>query len=527
MTLNEGQKRAADIVLGGQTCFLSGPGGTGKSYLIHHLYTELLTRGFGVAVTALTGCAALLLAHVKAKTLHSWAGVGLAREPATVLAANIKKYGGKSLRNWLLTDTLIIDEISMADPEFLDKLNEIGKIVRRSSKPFGGIQIVFVGDFYQLPPVQKRVEGGEEPLMTFAFESNAWKECAPRVICLTQIVRQADPVFQTLLNEARRGGTLSDPSIRLLQDRQREEWTDLVIKPTLLFSRRAEVDMINMKNLKALLKDTATFYKPHTVFTDAFPKDLDKKSEKVQRAIAKLDLNAPYHPDLELRVGAQVMLVYNLDVEDGLVNGSRGVITGFCETLPKLPMVQFVNHSAPIKIGECTWESEDISGLKRLQIPLICAWAITIHKAQGATLDSALIDIGPSTFEKGQAYVALSRVRSLDSLYVYDLDPEAFKSHPKVTAFYDSLPPDSDALPPPKEAPKHVNLENVPKTKKGDACQNCLLRMERGLGACSSHASAQTATYDFVEEAPKKGASTTTAKEGFMTLFGKPTVGAR
>ena len=133
------------------------------------------------------------------------------------------------------------------------------------------------------------------------------------------------------------------------------------------------------------------------------------------------------------------MLVYNLDQEAGLVNGSRGVVEGFTDTTPSLPNVLFQGCAAPIAVGEQSWESEDIEGVKRSQIPLMIAYAITIHKAQGSTLDCALIDIGPRTFEVGQAYVALSRVKSLESLYIHELDPLACKAHPKVVEFYQTL----------------------------------------------------------------------------------------
>jgi ATP-dependent DNA helicase PIF1 len=160
---------------------------------------------------------------------------------------------------------------------------------------------------------------------------------------------------------------------------------------------------------------------------------LTKDHPDVKRAIEKLDKDAPYVVELILAVGAQVMLLTNLDPQQGLVNGSRGVVVGFDGM--GIPLVQF-RHGQPIPISASTWESEEIEGLSRKQIPLRLAYAITIHKAQGATLDSALIDIGSNTFEYGQAYVALSRVKSLESLYIWDVEPTAFRAHPKVKEFY-------------------------------------------------------------------------------------------
>jgi ATP-dependent DNA helicase PIF1 len=258
------------------------------------------------------------------------------------------------------------------------------------------------------------------------------------VILLTEIVRQSDPVFQGVLNEIR-FGKISQESLDILNARKLDSWQTLEIKPTLLFSRRAEVEMINDKNMRSLPKDGAMTFHAHTDFTAVLERGLTKESERVKRAVEKLDLNAPYKPSLELRIGAQVMLLTNMDVENGLVNGSRGIVTGFSTEVPKGPLILFLGRSASIPVPEASWESEDIEGLKRTQIPLMCAWALTIHKSQGATLDSALIDVGPRTFERGQAYVALSRVKSLESLYIWDLDPAAFKAHPKVVEFYNAL----------------------------------------------------------------------------------------
>jgi ATP-dependent DNA helicase PIF1 len=162
-------------------------------------------------------------------------------------------------------------------------------------------------------------------------------------------------------------------------------------------------------------------------------KKSDLNTQEVQWRIDRLDKDAPYEKEVCLKVGAQVMLLANLNQEAGLINGSRGVVKGFSDGLP---VVQFASMTVPVKLHQ--WRAEDVQ-IEREQIPLRLAYALTIHKAQGASLDSAFIDIGSSTFEYGQAYVALSRVRSLDALFVYDLDPKAFKVHPAVKAFYESL----------------------------------------------------------------------------------------
>lgn len=424
------QQRAFKAIQEGKSIFLTGPGGTGKSFLLRTLYEKIpeLT-GKQIAITAMTGCAALLIGRF-AKTLHSWAGIGLGRDSPATLATSIRR-SGKALRRWLGTDILVIDEVSMLTPELLEKINEVAKVIRRCNQPMGGLQIVFVGDFYQLPPVNKEKERETQ----FVFESPLWKTIVQETVQLTKILRQDDPVFQQILTEARTG-VLSEESLKILAARQDRSWQQLQIRPTLLFTRRAEVDNVNDRNLKAL-QGERRYFKAETVFAPIeATKGLTESSPAVKQAIEKMDKDGSYMVELTLVKGAQVMLLSNLDHEAGLVNGSRGVVVGFEEK--GVPLVQFLKGS-PIPISPVSWESEEIEGLARKQIPLRLAYAITIHKAQGATLDCALIDIGTSTFEYGQAYVALSRVKNLQSLYIWDIEPTAFKTHPKVKEFYQYL----------------------------------------------------------------------------------------
>lgn len=447
--LNEGQRAAYEAVVRGEHVFITGPGGTGKSFLMNCLFDTLPRQtGRTVALTALTGCAALLL-HPRAKTLHSWAGVGLARDCVPILVKNIKKSRRAALR-WLQTDILVIDEVSMMTPEFLEKLDEVGRKIRRNDfLPFGGLQLVFVGDFYQLPPVAKN-DDGSSCETKFAFESTLWKKVNPKMYELTQIVRQKDPVFQEVLNEARRG-EVSKKSLRILSKRMDLDFSKEEIKPTMLFTRRAEVDDINYSYLKKLTTERKS-YKAKTIFLPtANNQGLTEHDPILQKAIAKMDYDAPYSPDLVLAVGAQVMLIYNLEPESGLVNGSRGVVVGYgCvdEKDEKLsnkdldnellvPIVKFKNGQQR-PIGHASWELPDFPGISRAQIPLKLAYAVTIHKSQGSTLDCALVDVGENTFEYGQAYVALSRVKDMDSLYIHDLSVSAFKAHAKVKEFYNT-----------------------------------------------------------------------------------------
>ncbi len=442
-TLTQQQLSVIDHLLEGENLFLTGGGGVGKSYLLSVIYTEfpgLKKRLFAaknpgsisklprIQMCAMTGCAALLLGH-KAKTLHSWAGIGLGKGSVSELYVKIRR-NQKSMKNWLCTDLLIIDEVSMMTAELLDKLNEIGKKVRGNKKPFGGIQVLLVGDFFQLPPVNKSDEATK-----FAFESDAWKELITSSIELTEIQRQKDEKFQKVLKEARIGA-LTKESCELLAGFQGRDWKENKIRPTLLFPRRAEVDMINDSNLRALTGRRYT-YKARLVYDGKIPEGFSESNEGFQKALQMFDSDAAYAKELELMLNAQVMLIANTDPDSGLVNGSRGVVVGFCPST-ELPIVEFLNGVRK-PVGTHTWPIEDYEFVSRAQVPLRLAYAVTIHKSQGATLDSALVDIGSGVFEYGQAYVALSRVRSLEALYVYDFDPTAFKAHPKVKAFYKAL----------------------------------------------------------------------------------------
>lgn len=426
--MDEDQQRAVDLAKSGKSFFLTGAGGTGKSYVIKNIVEALNKDGRDVALTAMTGCAALLLGK-GAKTLHSWAGIGLGKEAAEVILMKLRK-AFKAKKNWIAADALIIDEVSMMMPDLLDKLDVIGKGMRRSTLPFGGLQLILVGDMFQLPPVNKESKGA-----FFVFEAKTWKSYIQDSVVLRTIHRQTDPEFLKILDEAR-SGVLSRESLKILETRKTQEWKRLEIKPTLLFTKRADVDQINLTQLNKCEGEDKIF-RAKTMKTQAF-----LTSHTVQQvtdyAIEKMDKNGAYIPELSLRKGAQVMLLTNKYMDFGLVNGSRGIIEKFCDGPSGYPMVKFRNGEVLI-IEPHVWESEDVEGLQRQQIPLRLAYAITIHKAQGATLDCALIDIGDNTFEYGQAYVALSRVRSLDCLYIWDLTPRAFMVHPKVQAFLETV----------------------------------------------------------------------------------------
>jgi len=420
-TCENEQKAAIKAVLNGDSIFLTGPGGSGKSYLLEVLRQEFKKAGKVLAVTAMTGCAALLLG-THAKTIHSWAGIGLGKGSVDSILMSIRK-NGRHKKNWKDTDCLVIDEVSMLTPQLLTLLDEVGQRIRRSRESFGGLQIVFVGDFYQLPPIYK------EEKLAFAFQSDLWKMVVKSVHELKTIHRQKDPIFQTILNEARKG-EISDESYKILEERKMAVWKGQAIRPTMLFTRNEDIDTINRSYLGKLTGE-------EHIFKATTESTMVGSPEEIAYKIQRLDKDAPYEKELCLKVGAQVMLIHNTNIELGLVNGSRGVVKGF--DTDGVPLVKFMSCLELRRVDPAEWKSDGDVPIVRKQIPLRVAYALTIHKAQGASLDSALVDIGPSTFEYGQAYVALSRVRSLEALYVHDLDRRAFRVHPAVKEFYETL----------------------------------------------------------------------------------------
>jgi len=431
-SLSEKQRLAFDAIQEGQNVFLTGPGGTGKTYLIG-LIKETLPN---VAVTAMTGCAALLLGQ-GAKTIHSWAGIGLGTGGFEQMIGRIRMMK-KAAVAWRNTRTLIIDEISMMTPDILELLDKVGKRLRNSSRPFGGLQVVFVGDFFQLPPVAKGVE------TAFAFQSSIWNATIEKTVALDRIFRQEDSAFQKILDEARIG-EISVKSLATLKLRCSLDYSGELIKPTILLARKADVELINKGSLDALPEEPRLY--------SAKTKNGKHPPSEVKKIVEKMDANNPYVPELVLKKGAQVMLIKNVDPENGLVNGSRGIVTDF--TPQGKPVVHF-KVGTEVTVDYEIWASDHDSPVERIQIPLCLAYALTIHKSQGATLDCALIDVGPKIFEYGQAYVALSRVKSLEGLYISSVSAEAFRAHPTVKSFYSG----TYQAPPPKQVVPELKTES-------------------------------------------------------------------
>lgn len=366
----------------------------------------------------MTGCASLLL-NCKATTIHSWAGISihLNRKVSEIARTSLLKYGVK--RRFKMVDILVIDEVSMLSQKLFEVLDLIGKSARGNSMPFGGIQLIFSGDFFQLPPI-----GDDETSRAFCFESSLWNITFRKQVELTSIFRQKSDTFVKILNQVRKG-RISRKSYDILCGCIGKK-IDGDIKPTRLYPLLKMVDKINKAHLEALDGEVRTY----TAKVYNLKSNVDEKTVESFKSQIMCSLS------IDLKIGAQVMCIVNMDLNSDLpiCNGSCGIITNFSNGYP---VVKFSN-GLEIEIKQHSWVSFDQS-VKIEQIPLILAWSMSIHKSQGSTLDMAEIDIGSGIFEYGQTYVALSRVKSLDGLYITSIDPWQIKANPKVLKYYENL----------------------------------------------------------------------------------------
>lgn len=410
------QQQAYNYMKDGTNIFITGSAGVGKSQLIKTFidrYKDTKIMG----ITSTTGISALIFGGT---TLHSFLGIGLGK--GSVKDISEKIFNRSYLyKRWNEIEILIIDEISMLSPELFDKLEEIARIIRHNDSPFGGIQLILSGDFCQLPAI-----GSDN----FCFESKKWKECINQTIYLTEIMRQKNKDFQECLNNIRLG-IISKNTRKLLNSRINSEIkNDFGIKPTKLYCTNHSVDTINNQELDKLAENDPDFYE-YNIELHPLP---GTKNTSFLIDKHRKNCNAP--DTLQICIGAQVMLLYNLDLEGGLVNGSRGVVTNFIEDVP---IVKFLN-GREIVIDYHTWEIEENQKkiLHIIQIPLRLAYAITAHRSQGSTIDCVEIDM-TNVFDYGQAYVMLSRVKSIENLNILGIDYTKIKAHPKATEYYASL----------------------------------------------------------------------------------------
>lgn len=411
------QRQALRVMLSGASVFLTGPPGAGKTYVLNDFIKRAQRHNKTVAVTASTGIAAT---HIGGTTIHSWSGLGI-KDHLSDWDRDRLQSTDRLVKRYNAADVLVIDEVSMLHGKRLDMVNETCKLMRKSQAPFGGLQVILVGDLFQLPPVNR---GGE--LVDFAHTSAAWQELAPQICYLTEQHRQLNDGLLDLLN-AMRKGEVDDFHEAMLRERlEAEPEEDEPV--TRLYTHNIDVESINQKHLDALDSDIKSF-----------AMETRGAAPKVEQLIKSV--LAPQN--LELKKGAEVMFVAN-NYGSGFVNGSRGRVVGFKDDLP---MVELVGSNRILRVEKHSWALEE-DGNKRaevVQLPLRLAWAITIHKSQGMSLDAAEIDLSRS-FTPGMGYVALSRVRSIDGVYLKGINNLALAMHPQIFAFDVDLRSASDML---------------------------------------------------------------------------------
>jgi len=425
------QETALSILKTGRNVFLTGEPGSGKTHTVNRYIPYLKQLKIKAAITASTGIAAT---HINGMTIHSWSGIGIKKKLTDADIRKIRKYRGKKIDK---TAVLVIDEISMLDASILDLVDTVCRVIKGSELSFGGMQVVFVGDFFQLPPVRRE----DEAPYKFAFESRAWQTAHPAVCYLTEQHRQSDSELVGLLSAIRSGDVL---------DFHYECLDRCLVKPlnnqkiTKLFPHNADVNKINMEELNKLPGSPVSFI---------------MKSKGNERFVEQLKKGCLSPEELKLKKGAVVMFTKN-NFELGYVNGTVGTVVGFDPVRGKTslkegssadyafqasrtsngvdeeetsPIVK-TRTGRKITVEPVQWAVEENSEVvaKIEQLPLRLAWAMTIHKSQGATLDEAFVDL-KGAFVQGQGYVALSRVKTLAGLYLNGYNENALKVHPLVS----------------------------------------------------------------------------------------------
>lgn len=411
----------------GRNIFLTGPGGVGKSYYINKLKDELKDE---IVLTSTTGVSSY---NLKAMTIHSFTGIGVFKvgDKVESVIKKMKKFSSTyeqiktRVRRYSI---IVIDEVSMLGKGFLEMINEILKIIRGNDRVFGGYQVIFTGDFMQLPPVNDN----------YCFYSDVWKELNFKVIQLTKLYRFNDDLYSSILSRVRLGKNTKEDNTELykryfaykkykddIENEEKEpgidqDKTNLKIRPTFLYSRKVNVNDKNMEELDLNPNELIVF----------------KANYRDKHKLCRIDVDK-LDNTIYLKIGAQVMLTVNFDIDLGLVNGSRGVVTKYEDGLL---YVKFLNGmDISFSRHEYVFEEDGKVMYRMDQFPFILAYALSIHKVQGCTLDYAIIDIGHSVFEENMSYVALSRVRNLEGLFLSNFQPYKIMPSKEALEFYESI----------------------------------------------------------------------------------------
>lgn len=460
---NENIENIIKILDDKKSVFITGGAGTGKSYILRKLKKHY--KGY-LHLTSSTGISAI---NINGQTIHSWAGIGICNKKIPILVSEIKNKNRAQYKKLITARMLAIDEISMLTSDCLDYLNSFLKNIREDNAPFGGIQMIFIGDFFQLPPViiNRKIENKD-----FCFSSNAWKEVNPKNIILTEVKRQTDIEFVNILNDIRKGN-VSTKGIKLIWDRESECSCVVASEKGLnilrLFATNSEANKHNHDCIEKISGKDYTFKSEDKIewFSTNDPTETILLTEEVDeqskvwknfnddcRAVKQLKLKC----NTELKTGCRVMLLQNINLEEQLANGSCGTVVNIDSNLNyvdvsfdsgKVERILKTKFEIILGTEEKVINKTDQNGnpytvianqrkLVRYQIPLALAYGITIHKSQGMTFNDLIVDC-KKIFADGQAYVALSRTRSLNGLYPLNFDEYQVKANPFVIEFYKKI----------------------------------------------------------------------------------------
>lgn len=413
------QDEALSILKTGANVFLTGEPGAGKTFTINKFVSYLREREIEPAITASTGIAAT---HIGGMTIHSWSGIGI-KESLTPydldrIASN--EYIHKRI---LKTRVLIIDEVSMLRAGTLAMIDAVCREIKQNPEPFGGMQIVLVGDFFQLPPIEKYgAHSGEQNKLIsevktyFAFEGDTWRRLSPVTCYLTEQHRQDDADFLSVLS-AIRSGEVDELHMEHINSRKTspDKFGNGIEHITKLFSKNVNVDDVNGGMLNKIEADF---------------KEYEMSSTGKESLVFALKKGCLSPEVLRLKKGAVVMCTKN-NTKEKFVNGTLGTVEDF-DSLTNYPIIK-TRSGKVIRVEPMDWSVEENGKIKAriTQIPLRLAWAITVHKSQGMSMDAAVMDLS-DVFEYGQGYVALSRVRRLSGLYLLGINDRALKVHPKI-----------------------------------------------------------------------------------------------
>jgi len=415
--LDDSQKLSIELAVSGANVFISGGAGTGKTFVISKIKSELAARGIYVAVTSSTGLSALNIG-IPATTLHQFVGIGIA-ESRQGPEGYLRHMKDEQKRRLMTVKCLIIDEISMIQPAYLDTVSDLLSALMKTPKPMGGMQVIFTGDFAQLPYVRRGLSSRTP--REYLFEKALWDRLKIETVLLKTTYRQAsDASFSLMLNRLRLGEHTDQDLTTILSRAIKPEESTLLTpetKTSKVYCYRKDVENFNKTMLSQIKSDTYVY---------------PAKIEKSGRYLNWSDF--PTEETLELKVGALVILLVNLDVRSGLVNGSKGTVT----RLGKDEVTVLFSCGIEKTMEAYEWKKTDANGAVQgrfSQYPIKLAWALTVHKCQGMTLEKTEIHT-VKCFEEGQFYTAISRVKSLEELKIVGFSNKSITFNKKVGEFY-------------------------------------------------------------------------------------------